>query len=117
MAATGSAAPRLEFNAYDVNYNQKPSNYNVTFFRRPEDIHRLTVRWARPERTDGVVMAGIQSAQVRDVVAVAFYPVKLSHLRDIKEGYQERDVYVMSVWHWIEDIDNTLLVGHDLSSD
>ena len=114
MAATRSAAPRLNFNAYDIDDYAEPSPYIVTFFRRSKDIDRLTVRWARPKRTDGVVMAHSQSAEVHNVVAVAFYPVKLMQMRDDRQDYDYRDVYVMSVWSWDKDIDNTVLVGHNL---
>ena len=54
----------------------------------------MAVRWVPPPRTDGVVMAGAGTgrAQVRDLVAVAFYPVLL--------GRAQQLVYVMSVGRW-----------------
>jgi hypothetical protein len=110
MAASGAAEPRLEFTADEVYQNYPNDNsypYTVRFWRPPGHGDRLAVRWAPPPRTDGVVMAGSGTAraQVRDVVAVAFYPVVL--------GRTKLPVYVMSVWRWNADHNKRMLVRHE----
>ncbi len=108
---------RLEFSAAEVydrewDHNGVPVSfpYTVAFWLREG---RMAVRWAPPAsgNTDGMVMAGSGTAQgqVRDVVAVAFYPVALG-----ARG-RERQVYVMSVWRRRDNgtrDSETLLVAH-----
>lgn len=84
--ASGSDRQRLYFTAHDVDEFNHQFEYEVRFYRR-HDGH-MAVRWAPPVRADGVVWAGVQRAQVRNIVAVAFYPVTLNR----------QSVYVMSVW-------------------
>lgn len=88
--ASGSDGPRLYFTADSVNvFNNNDSfEYQVKFWKRPNG--HLAVRWAPPPRTDGVVLAGVQRERVLNIVAVAFYPVKLQ--------LNSQSVYVMSVW-------------------
>ena len=85
----------MEFTAYEVDDGDVPAceyPFTVRFWRRHNG--HMAVRWALPPRTDSVVMAGAGTgrAQVRDLVAVAFYPVLL--------GRAQQLVYVMSVWRW-----------------
>ncbi len=92
---------RLELSAAEVyddswDHNGVPVSYPYTVrFELHEG--RMAVRGAPPasaRRTDGRVMRGSGTARgrVRDVVAVAFYPVALGARRRV------RQVYVMSVW-------------------
>ena len=82
--------------------------FDVKFWRRDGHDDRLAVRWAPRPSADGTVLGGIGPAQVRDVVAVAFYPVDLPS----QQCSFPVPVYVMSVWRWNARENENMLVAH-----